>query len=614
VAFVNILTRLKSFLGFLWKAIGTLRVVVANLIFLIVLAVVLSAFFSEQAAPIPQAAVLVLNPSGTLVEDLSTPEPAQAFLRKFGRDTSAVEETRVQDVVDAVRAAATDSRIKALVIDPRNLQGCDTTKLMDIGKAIRDFKETGKPVLAHAMFYTQGQYLLASYADAVSVNPLGGVLITGFGMYPIYFKGLLDKTQINFHVFRVGNFKTAVEPFVRETMSDEAKRSGRQWLDGLWQSWLNEAARNRNIQVRDIRSYVDSIDTRLAEVRGDAARLAVSTKLVDSVTTADQFDQVLAGKIGKKTEDLNRIAFQDYLRLAGSKESAAKEVVGVIYGRGPILPGKQPENMIGSESVAELFEKARKDSSIVAVVLRLDSPGGSAAASEEILREISRTQEAGKPVVVSMGSLAASGAYWIASGANRIVASPTTLTGSIGIFAAFPTFENTGRMVGVTTDGIGTTALSDLGHPLRPLPPQAEAAMGHLLQYGYDQFITRVANGRRMAPAQVEESAQGQVFLGQEAYKRKLVDQLGNLDDAVKTAGILAGLTVVDQRELRREPSAHEKMMQALFSSAQTLTAPQSPTVSRLLAILLAQTSILDTFVDPNHIYARSLECEAAMF
>jgi protease-4 len=614
VAFVNILTRLKSFLGFLWKAIGTLRVVVANLVFLLVLLVVLSAMFSDQEPLLPHDSVLLLNPSGTLVEELSTPEPAQAFLRKLGRDASPVEETRAQDVIDAVREAATDSRIKALVIDPRDLQGCDTTKLMDIGQAIRDFKETGKPVLAHAMFYTQGQYLLASYADTVSVNPLGGVLITGFGMYPIYFKGLLDKAQINFHVFRVGDYKTAVEPFLRETMSEEAKQSGRQWLDGLWQAWLNEAARNRNIQVRDIRSYVDSIDTRLGEVKGDAARLATSTKLVDSVITSEQFDQILAGKIGKKTEDVHRIAFQDYLRMGGAGEDGGKEVVGVIRGRGPILPGKQPENMIGSESVAELFEGARKDASIVAVVLRLDSPGGSAAASEEILREISRTQEAGKPVVVSMGSLAASGAYWIASGANRIVASPTTLTGSIGIFAAFPTFENTGRMAGLTTDGIGTTALSDLGHPLRPLAPQAEAAMGHLLQYGYDQFIARVAVGRRMTPATVEASAQGQVFLGQEAHKRKLVDQLGNLDDAVKIAGTLAGLTVVNRRELRRELSAHEKMMQALFSTGQTLFTPKSPTITRLLAVVLAQTSILDTFVDPNHIYARSLECEAAMF
>ena len=611
---MNILTRLKSFLGFLWRALGTLRVVVANLLFLLVLVFVLSALFSGHEAPAPRDGVLLLNPSGPLVEELSTPEPTQALLRKLGRDASAAEETRVQDVIDAVREAATDSRIRALVIDPRNLQGCDTTKLMDIGKAIRGFKETGKPVLAHAMFYTQGQYLLASYADSVSVNPLGGVLLTGFGMYPIYFKGLLDKAQINFHVFRVGDYKTAVEPFMRETMSVEAKRSGQQWLDGLWQAWLNEAARNRSIQVRDIRSYVDSIDTRLGEVKGDAARLATSVKLVDEVMTADQFDQILAGKIGQKTEDVHRIAFQDYLRMAKPKKEAAEEFVGVIRGRGPILPGKQPENMIGSESMAELFEDARQDASIVAVVLRLDSPGGSAAASEEILREIARTQEAGKPVVVSMGSLAASGAYWIASGANRIVAAPTTLTGSIGIFAAFPTFENTGRMAGLTTDGIGTTALADLGHPLRPLSSQAETAMGHLLQYGYDQFVSRVAVGRRMTPAQVEESAQGQVFLGQEAHKRKLVDQLGNLDDAVRTAGILAGLTVVGRRELRRELSAHEKMMQALFSSSQALFIPQSPTISRLMAMFLAQSSMLDTFVDPNHIYARSLECEAAMF
>lgn len=611
---MDILKRLKSIFAILWKVLTVARGAVANLVFLLFLLFFLSMFFADGEETLPRDAVLLLNPSGILVEELTTPEPAQAFLRKLGRDTSKAEETRVQDVIDAVRRAAKDSRVKALVIDPRNMQGCDTTKLLDIGKAIRDFKETGKPVLAHAMFFTQGQYLLASYADAVSVNPLGGVLINGFGMYQAYFKGLLDKAQVNFHVFRVGQYKTAAEPFERESMSDQARASNREWLDGLWQAWLNEAARNRGLQVRDIRGYVENIDTRLAEFKGDSARLAASTKLVDAVVTPDQFDQMLAGRIGAKTNTMNRVDFLDYLRMSAADTPQHKEIVGVIRARGPILPGKQPENMIGSQSLAELFEQARRDPFVVAVVLRLDSPGGSAAASEEIHREIARTQEAGKPVVVSMGSMAASGAYWIASGANRIVAAPTTLTGSIGIFAAFPTFENTARMVGVTTDGIGTAPLSDLGHPLRPLSNQAVAAIGQLLQYGYDQFIVRVANGRRMAPTEVEKSAQGMVFLGQEAHRRKLVDQIGNLDDAIRTAGTLAGLTVVESRDLRRELSTHERLMQAFAAAGQVMSGPESPALSRLLALVQDQVEVFSTFVDPNHLYVRSLECEAARF
>jgi len=224
---VEILTRIKSILSILWKVLSTTRVVVANIFFLLVVIILFGAFFTDTEESLRQNSVLVVNPAGDLVEQRSAPKPAEALLKKMGRETAKADETKTQDIIDAIRKAATDSKILAMVIDPRDLQGCDTTKLLDIGKAILDFKETGKPVLAHSMVYTQGQYLLASYADTVSVNPLGGVMITGFGMYQTYFKGLLDKTRINFHVFRVGDYKTAVEPFVRESMSEEAKEAGR---------------------------------------------------------------------------------------------------------------------------------------------------------------------------------------------------------------------------------------------------------------------------------------------------------------------------------------------------------------------------------------------------
>jgi protease-4 len=611
---VEIFARLKTILSFLWKVLGTTRVVVANIFFLLLVIIILGAFFSDTKESLPQNSVLVINPAGSLVEQRSTPEAAEALLKKLGRETARADETKTQDVIDAIRRAATDPKILAMVIDPRDLQGCDTTKLLDIGKAILDFKETGKPVLAHSMVYTQGQYLLSSYADTISVNPLGGVLITGFGMYQTYFKGLLDKTRINFHVFRVGDYKTAVEPFVRESMSDEAREAGREWLNGLWQAYLDEASKNRGVSPSDIISYVENIDTRLAATGGDAARLAVNAQLVDEIKTSTQFDQLLAGKTGKKLESLHRVDFQDYLAMSPSVQPGGKELIGIIRARGAILPGKQPENMTGSESIAELFQKARQDPAILAVVLRLDSPGGSAAASEEIHHEIARTQEAGKPVVVSMGSVAASGAYWIAAGANRIVAAPTTLTGSIGIFAAFPTFEDTAMDLGITTDGIGTTPLADLGNPLRPLSAQSERAIGQLLRFGYDLFINRVASGRRLPAAEVENSAQGRVFLGREAHDRKLVDQLGDLDDALKTAASLAGLTVVNSKELRREPSSHEKILQAFTSSAQAIFLQQSPAVSRLLNMVETQARVLESFADPNHIYARSLECEGSLF
>jgi len=609
---VEIFDRIKSIFGILWKILSFLRSAVSNIFFVVVLVVFLVAVFSGSEERLTQNSVLVINPSGTLVEELSSSEATGALLRKLGSNAAPAEETRTQDVIDAIRRAATDSKIQAIVIDPRDLQGCDTTKLLDIGKALRDFKETGKPLLAHGMFYTQGQYLLASYADSVSVNPLGGVLISGFGMYQNYFKGLIDKTRVNFHVFRVGSYKSAVEPFVRDSMSDLARESGREWLDALWQAYLAEAGKNRSLRAEDIVSYAENINTRLREFDGDAAKAAANAKLIDSIKTGDQFDQFLAGKLGQSADDLHRVAFRDYLAMARQSKASGKEAVGIIRTRGPIVPGRQPESMTGSESLAELFQKARKDPSIVAVVLRIDSPGGSAAASEEIHHEIARTQEAGKPVVVSMGSMAASGAYWLASGANRIVAAPTTLTGSIGIFAAFPTFENTAREIGITTDGIGTTSFADLGNPLRPLSSKSEDAIQQILQFGYNVFINRVADGRRLAPEEVEKSAQGRVFLGQDALSRKLVDQLGDLDDAVKTAAALAGLTVYDRKDVRRALSSHERFLQALFSAGEAFV-PQSPAMSRLLALVGEQTKLMDSFSDPNHVYARSLECEAAL-
>lgn len=611
---MSLLRLIKNFFSFLWTALTAIRTALANIIFLVFLVIIVSAFMADKDAGLMRDAVLVLDPAGVLVEDSPAPEPTEALLRKLGRDSDKGDETRVQDVVDAIHRAARDPRIQAMVIDPSELQGCDMTKLIDIGKAIRQFKDTGKPVLAHSMVYTQGQYLLASYADSVSINPLGGVIITGFGMYPTFLKGLLDKTKVNFHVFRVGDYKTAVEPLIRDTMSEQAKESGHKWLDGLWQAYLREASRNRGVSAESIVDYATNIDSRLAATDGDAARLASNLRLVDEIRTSDQFEQVVADKTGQSYGNINRVSFRDYVRTGKDPEANDAEFVGVIRARGAIMPGRHPENMTGSESLADLFQQARQDPRIAAVVLRLDSPGGSAAASEEIHREIGRTQEAGKPVVVSMGSVAASGAYWIATSATRVVAAPTTLTGSIGIFAAIPTFENTAQSLGITSDGIGTTPLSDLGNPLRPLSPQAKAAMQHLLNFGYDTFLHRVSAGRGMGISEVQQSARGQVFMAEEALARGLIDQIGDLDDALKIAASLAGLSTVHIRELRRELSPHEQFLQAFMSTGEAMFTFANPSAARVLTMVEDQLQTLPALGDPSHIYALSLECEAARF
>lgn len=601
---------IRLFFSFFWKLLDGTRRLVLNTVFFLLVAAFVTALLVDSTPQIASNSVLLLNPSGVLVEEQESADPTQTLLHSINQNHSKPDESRLQDVIDAIRHAASDTRIDVMIIDPQYLQGCDTSKLIEIGAAIRTFKESGKPVLAYANAYTQGQYLLASYADKIYVNPLGGVAITGYGMFQTYFKSLLDKTKINFHVFRVGDYKSAVEPFVRDNMSPEAREANRQWLATLWRTYTGETARNRNLSPSEISGYVDNIDTNLQSVGGNAAKMALNSKLVDDVVTEDQFDQTVAAKTGASLNDTHRLEYRDYLHRLPASKPTASEVVGVIRARGAIVTGHEAENMIGSQTLAELLQEARDDSSIAAVVLRIDSPGGSATASEEIHRQIQLTRDAGKPVVISMGSLAASGAYWIASGANRIVASPTTLTGSIGIFAAFPTFEQTAQSLGVSTDGLGTTSIADLGNPLRPIPDKTRASIQHLLEFGYDTFLERVSNGRGLTLEEARQSANGRVWTGQEAFARKLVDQLGSLDDAVKAAAEMVGLSNAPSKDIKRQLSPREAFLQSLASSAlPRIELPHS--LSRLLAILEAPAALLETFTDPNHLYARSLECEA---
>lgn len=606
---------IRKFFSAVWTTITWTRKILVNLIFLLVLFIIISAFFTESSSKIEARSVLVLNPSGVLVEETRTPTAADLLLQKMDRTARQNQgETKVQELIQAINLAAQDPKIELMIIDPSELRGCDTTKLMDIGRALHQFKATGKPILAHANLLTQGQYFLASHAHATYLSPLGGIALTGYGLYPTYFKGLLDKTKINFHIFRVGEHKSAVEPFLYESMSQGTRDFNQQWLDSLWETYLSQVADNRDIDLHCLHSYVQNIATNLRTLEGDAATLAKEYKLIDEIKTKEEFNALVAEHLGQDPLNLKKVNFQDYLAAQPAPQALHQETVGIIRGRGPIMPGIQPPNMIGSQSMAKLFQQARADASIVAVVLRLDSPGGSAFASEEIHQEILRTQQAGKPVVVSMGSMAASGAYWIASGANGIVAAPTTLTGSLGIFAALPTFENTAQALGITSDGLGTTDLADLGNPLRPLSATAESALDQLLNFGYQTFVDRIATGRRLAVEDVQKSAQGQVFLGHEAQKLKLVDRLGNIDDAIDLAGNLAGLSVISSKEIQRERSPQEIFMDsflgAQLSAYWSTNRPQAP----LLTFVHQQMNFLASFTDPAHIYARSLECEAINF
>ncbi|GAB1410323.1 signal peptide peptidase SppA [Desulfovibrionales bacterium] len=595
------------FFSLIWQALNWMRRMIANVIFLVFIAIIAAVMLSERTPPVSPRSVLELHPAGRLVEETTPVHPLDTLMGQM--DTGSLpSETKVQDLIDAVFAASTDPNIIALRIDASDMLGCDTTKLVDLGAAIRTFTYSGKPVFAHGPAFTQGQYLLASYADQVALSPLGGVALTGFGLFQTYFKGLLDKAEVRFHIFRVGTHKTAVEPFTRQDMSPEAKEDALAWSTQFWQIYTREIAANRGIAAETVTDYVQHIDQHLAQVQGNAALLAQRKGLVDAVQTSQQFDEALAEKLGLSRDDLTFVSSQDYVRTLPAKTDPGP-CVAIVRGRGTIVPGKRDESMIGSESMRERLRQAQDDPSIKAVVLRLDSPGGSATASEDIALEVEALRAAGKPVVVSMGSVAASGAYWIAAAADRIVAAPSTLTGSIGIFAALPTFENTAKAWGITTDGIATSPLAGLGNPLLPLPPVAQASLQQVLEFGYAAFLDRVMRGRGLSQDQAEASAQGKVFTGQDALDRKLIDHLGDINQAVRVAGELAGLENPRTKELRRQLSPRENLFQEL---AKTQARIFGHTALHLISQALeSRTELLTTFTDPNHLYARSLECEA---
>lgn len=602
-----LLKYIGTFFSVIWQVLNWLRRMVANMIFVALVVILLAAVLAERTSPVAPRSVLELHPSGRLVEEAQPLHPFDTLANQMDK-SSLPGETKVQDMINAVLSAATDPNILALSIDASDMRGCDTTKLLDLGAAIRTFKHSGKPVFAHGAAFTQGQYLLASYADHVSVSPLGGVALTGFGLFQTYFKGLLDKTQVNFHIFRVGDHKTAVEPFTRHDMSAEAKEDGLIWVSQLWQTYVREIAVNRSISPDTLSNYVQHIDQHLAQVQGNAALLAQQTSLVDAVYTTEQYTQALADKLELSQDDLTLIPSHEYVRKMPTQTSTGP-YVAIVRGRGAIMPGMRDESMIGSTTMIERLRQAKNDPDIAAVVLRLDSPGGSATASEDIALEVTALRKAGKPVVVSMGTLAASGAYWIAAAADRIVAAPSTLTGSIGIFAALPTFENTAQAWGITTDGVATSPLAGLGNPLLPLPPVAQASLQQLLEFGYSAFLERVMQGRGLSLEQAEASAQGRVFTGQQALERKLVDHLGDLNQAVHIAGELAGLDNPATKELRRKLSPRETLLQEL-ANTQTRIFGSTP-LGMMSQLVSAPMHMLATFTDPSHLYARSLECEA---
>ena len=519
----------------------TRNFVMNGLFLLVIVLVVVALFSSADGLSVPDDAALVLDPEGALVEETWVANPLQDWWSAGNSEPKA----NVNDLVRAVELAAEDERIKAIVLDLDNLTWAAAAHARYLGEALKGFQAAGKQVVAFGYDYGQAHYAIASFADAVYLHPQGGMAFTGYGYVRAYFKGLLDRLGVNIHVFRVGKYKEAVEPFTEEGMSAEAREVNQAMVNDLWGAYRQLIVANRGVEPEVFDRYAVEYDAVLADAGGDMARVALEHGLVDELTTPDQVRSRIAAATGETDgDDYADIDYLSYLSTL-PPDPPAERNVGLIFAQGPILMGDD-RAAAAADNLVGLIREARDDETVAALVLRVDSPGGHAFASELIRQELELTQLADKPVVASMGPVAASGGYWIAATADRIVAHPTTITGSIGIFGLVPTFEEALAGVGVQGDGVGSLPLSGGFDPLRGLNEPARRVLQASIAHGYDQFVNLVAKGRDMPPEAVEEIAQGRVWLGRQAAEIGLVDELGALPKALDAAAALADLDLQD--------------------------------------------------------------------
>ncbi|MCX2834683.1 signal peptide peptidase SppA [Microbulbifer thermotolerans] len=612
----------KGFIRGFFAAIGGtitwLRRVFTNLLFLLLLLFIGIAIFSkEDQLTIPQGSALRVAPSGFLVDELSRPSGMDFF-----GGPSGPTEVRVKDLVDAIDNAAKDNRISSLVLELDYLVGANLSKLEEVGAALQRFKAAGKPVYAIGDNYTQAQYFLASHADKIYLNPMGSVLLTGFGIYRNYYKSALDKLEVNFHVFRVGDYKDFIEPYTRDDMSPASRENNQRWLHQLWSEYTEQVTGLRNLPPEAIDTFIDTLPQQLKEHDGSWAEAALANKLVDQLASRRVAIDELREEIGSedKTDDYKSVDALAYLRHQKLKQiprpGAGTAKIGLISASGTIIDGEAPAGQIGSETLGELIAKAR-EKKVNALVLRIDSGGGSAFASEAIRQELLATREANIPVVISMGSVAASGGYWIATGADRIWASPSTITGSIGVFGAFPTFEESLEKLGIYNDGIGTSDLAGAMRIDRPLPESAASLLQQGVENTYARFLRIVAEARGSTPKEVHKIAQGQVWTGRAAQQLGLVDELGNLNDAIAGAAQLADVEDYEVVEIQRELTPGERFLRALADNVDArIEAGIKDNLPlgawfNALQPSLAPVAELQTYRDPRALYVRCLACQA---
>ncbi|EJN1080319.1 signal peptide peptidase SppA [Salmonella enterica] len=607
---------IAGFFKWTWRVLNFVREMVLNLFFIFLVLVGVGIWMqigngsnSEQTA----RGALLLDISGVIVDKPSTNHRLGALGRQlFGASSDRLQENSLFDIVNAIRQAKDDRNITGIVLDLKNFTGADQPSMRYIGKALREFRDSGKPVFAVGENYSQGQYYLASFANKIWLSPQGQVDLHGFATNGLYYKTLLDKLKVSTHVFRVGTYKSAVEPFIRDDMSPAAREADSRWIGELWQNYLHTVSANRQISPQQLFPGAQAIIDGLTSVGGDTAKYALDHKLVDALASSADVEKALTKQFGwSKTENNYRaISYYDYSLKTPADTGGT---ISVIFANGAIMDGEETPGNVGGDTTASQIRDARLDPKVKAIVLRVNSPGGSVNASEVIRAELAAARAAGKPVVVSMGGMAASGGYWISTPANYIVASPSTLTGSIGIFGVINTVENSLSSIGVHSDGVSTSPLADISMT-KALSPEVQQMMQLSIEYGYKRFITLVADARKRTPEQIDKIAQGHVWTGEDAKANGLVDSLGDFDDAVAKAAELAKLKQWHLDYYQDEPTVLDMVMDSMTGSVRAML-PETiqamlpaPLVSAANTVK-AEGDKLAAFNDPQNRYAFCLTC-----
>ncbi|EAA9740924.1 signal peptide peptidase SppA [Salmonella enterica] len=607
---------IAGFFKWTWRVLNFVREMVLNLFFIFLVLVGVGIWMqigngsnSEQTA----RGALLLDISGVIVDKPSTNHRLGALGRQlFGASSDRLQENSLFDIVNAIRQAKDDRNITGIVLDLKNFTGADQPSMRYIGKALREFRDSGKPVFAVGENYSQGQYYLASFANKIWLSPQGQVDLHGFATNGLYYKTLLDKLKVSTHVFRVGTYKSAVEPFIRDDMSPAAREADSRWIGELWQNYLHTVSANRQISPQQLFPGAQAIIDGLTSVGGDTAKYALDHKLVDALASSADVEKALTKQFGwSKTENNYRaISYYDYSLKTPADTGGT---IAVIFANGAIMDGEETPENVGGDTTASQIRDARLDPKVKAIVLRINSPGGSVNASEVIRAELAAARAAGKPVVVSMGGMAASGGYWISTPANYIVASPSTLTGSIGIFGVINTVENSLSSIGVHSDGVSTSPLADISMT-KALSPEVQQMMQLSIEYGYKRFITLVADARKRTPEQIDKIAQGHVWTGEDAKANGLVDSLGDFDDAVAKAAELAKLKQWHLDYYQDEPTVLDMVMDSMTGSVRAMLpeAIQAMLPAPLVSAantLKAEGDKLAAFNDPQNRYAFCLTC-----